>query len=141
MFQAPDISFYIISLGCAKNLVDSERVNGEMRALGFRAAQSSEDADILIVNTCGFIEDAKKESIEVILDAVGIKDDAPSGFGRKLVAAGCRSQRYRREVAAESLATRFRTSHVVQGFFVFRLDLVFAPFGFVQDCLVAATEG
>jgi ribosomal protein S12 methylthiotransferase len=101
VFQAPDISFYIISLGCAKNLVDSERVNGEMRALGFRAAQSSEDADILIVNTCGFIEDAKKESIEVILDAVGIKDDAPSGFGRKLVAAGCLSQRYRREVAAE----------------------------------------
>ncbi len=101
MFHAPDISFYIISLGCSKNLVDSERVNGEMRAVGFRPAESPEDADILIINTCGFIEDAKKESIEAILDAAELKAGVRPGFGRKLVAAGCLSQRYRRDVASD----------------------------------------
>ncbi len=101
MFLAPDISFYIISLGCAKNLVDSERANGEMRALGFQPAPSPEEANILIVNTCGFIEEAKKESIGVILDAVEIGSDVRPGFGRKLVAAGCLAQRYRQDVAAD----------------------------------------
>ncbi|HSV95331.1 MAG TPA: 30S ribosomal protein S12 methylthiotransferase RimO [Spirochaetota bacterium] len=116
MFQAPDISFYIISLGCAKNLVDSERVNGEMRAIGFQTAPSPEEANILIVNTCGFIEEAKKESIEVILDAAEIGDGIRSGFGRKLVAAGCLSQRYRHEVAADIREIDFIYGIIDDGF-------------------------
>ncbi|HNW30347.1 MAG TPA: hypothetical protein PKN50_17860, partial [Spirochaetota bacterium] len=52
MFSSQDISCYIISLGCAKNLVDSERINGALSAAGYLKAESSEDADIIIINTC-----------------------------------------------------------------------------------------
>jgi ribosomal protein S12 methylthiotransferase len=116
VFHARDISFHIISLGCAKNLVDSERVNGEMRSLGFRPAPSPEEAGILIINTCGFIEDAKKESIETILDAADHGTDSPPGFGRKLVAAGCLSQRYRREIAADMPEIDFIYGIIDDGF-------------------------
>ncbi|HOQ13135.1 MAG TPA: 30S ribosomal protein S12 methylthiotransferase RimO, partial [Spirochaetota bacterium] len=56
MFDSRKISFYIISLGCSKNLVDSERINGAMISAGFKPADNSEEADIVIINTCGFIE-------------------------------------------------------------------------------------
>ena len=101
MFHARDISFHIVSLGCSKNLVDSERVNGEMRSLGFQPAASPEEAGILIINTCGFIEDAKRESIGAILDAAGLLENQPPGLGRRLAVAGCLSGRYEREIAAE----------------------------------------
>ena len=107
MFQSSDISYYIISLGCSKNLVDSEKINGAMLSSGFRAAGDPESADIIIVNTCGFIEDAKKESIDVILEAIHERDRVPKRqdrvrmqgnyhhpFRRRVVVAGCLSQRY-----------------------------------------------
>ncbi|PKL17474.1 MAG: 30S ribosomal protein S12 methylthiotransferase RimO [Spirochaetae bacterium HGW-Spirochaetae-5] len=106
MHKSSDLSFYLISLGCSKNLVDSERINGEMLSAGFTPAESSENSDIIIINTCGFIQDAKEESIEVILDAISIKDSVTSGsgffshgetkapFDRKVTVTGCLTKRY-----------------------------------------------
>jgi ribosomal protein S12 methylthiotransferase len=87
-------SFYIISLGCSKNLVDSERVNGSLIRAGFHPVESSEDAEIIIINTCGFIEAAKEESIETIFEAVGSGD-------KKIAVVGCLSQRYRDALLSE----------------------------------------
>ena len=113
MFSSRDISCYIISLGCAKNLVDSERINGALSAAGYCHAESSEDADIIIINTCGFITEAKEESIEVIFDAIEqqqssgkknlkrfYREDGPEkrNFGRRVVVAGCLSGRYREDI-------------------------------------------
>lgn len=104
MFISSELSFYIISLGCSKNLVDSERINGEMISAGFNPSISSEDADIIIINTCGFIRDAKEEGIEVIFDAINLKEsspyiDHPLAFpGKKIVAIGCLIKRYFEEI-------------------------------------------
>jgi ribosomal protein S12 methylthiotransferase len=81
-------AFYIDQHGCAKNQVDGEEISSRLIAAGFSAAASPEDADIIIVNTCGFIEEAKKESIGAIVD---IKRRWPE---KKVIAAGCLSQRY-----------------------------------------------
>ncbi|HOP63290.1 MAG TPA: 30S ribosomal protein S12 methylthiotransferase RimO [Spirochaetota bacterium] len=102
MFYSGDISYYIISLGCSKNLVDSERINGEMISAGYKPADSAEEAGIIIINTCGFIKPAKEESIEIILDAASLKEDEgerfdlieEDRFSRKLVVTGCLSKRY-----------------------------------------------
>jgi len=104
LFNSSELSFYIISLGCSKNLVDSERINGEMISAGFNLSQSSEDADIIIINTCGFIKDAKEESIGVIFDALDMKEQyAEEGSlhsfpGKKIVALGCLTKRYFDEI-------------------------------------------
>ena len=103
MFRPQDISYHIISLGCAKNLVDSERVHGEMASRGFSLAPAPERADIIIINTCGFIDEAKRESIDVILEALSLKAPkkgctnpaAEKGFERRIAVAGCLSKRYR----------------------------------------------
>ncbi|MBN1497975.1 MAG: 30S ribosomal protein S12 methylthiotransferase RimO [Spirochaetes bacterium] len=109
MFQSQDISFHIISLGCAKNQVDSERINGALLSAGYLPAESSEHADIIIINTCGFITDAKEESIAMIFDAVEQQKSSGESnmkpffregrvlsrdFGRRVVVVGCLSQRY-----------------------------------------------
>lgn len=89
-------TFYIDTLGCAKNDYDSQVLAAELLARGCTAADSPEAADILIVNTCGFIESAKVESIEHIFDMARIK-----GESKKLVVTGCLSQRYHEELSAE----------------------------------------
>lgn len=89
---------HIISLGCSKNLVDSEEIRGLLLQGGFRFTEKAEDADILIVNTCGFILPAKEESIEAILQAVKLKEN---GGIRSLIVTGCLSQRYRNELKKE----------------------------------------
>ncbi|PKL37909.1 MAG: 30S ribosomal protein S12 methylthiotransferase RimO [Spirochaetae bacterium HGW-Spirochaetae-1] len=98
MFHSTDLSYYIISLGCSKNLVDSEKINGAMSSAGFSSVSSSEDADILIINTCGFITPAKEESIGVIFDALEQRDASAGNmerpFGKKVVVTGCLTQRY-----------------------------------------------
>ncbi len=89
-------SLSLISLGCPKNTVDSESL---LRALGRRGVRSVSDpaeADIVAVNTCGFIEDAKRESIEEILRLAELRSN-----GRKLVVFGCLAQRYREELLGE----------------------------------------
>lgn len=83
---------HFISLGCPKNLVDSEIMAGTLMKDGFEVVSDPEGADTVVVNTCGFIEDSKKESIQRILDMSALKE---SGQIKKLVVAGCLTQRYK----------------------------------------------
>jgi ribosomal protein S12 methylthiotransferase len=76
----------LVSLGCPKNLLDSEIMLGKLFEDGYELTMDPVDADYLIVNTCGFIQDAKEESIEHILEMAEIKAAYP---GKKLVVAGC----------------------------------------------------
>jgi ribosomal protein S12 methylthiotransferase len=90
----------IISLGCAKNLVDAEIMLGDIVAQGMEVTANAEEADVLIVNTCAFIDSAKEESIEAILDAHQARGLRKRG-GQKLVVSGCMSQRFAAELANE----------------------------------------
>jgi ribosomal protein S12 methylthiotransferase len=87
-----------ISLGCPKNLVDSEVMIGLLQAKGHVLTADPKDAEVLIVNTCCFIEGAKKESIEAILAAAQLKS---TGNCRKLIVTGCLSERYPKEVRSD----------------------------------------
>ncbi|HXK66043.1 MAG TPA: radical SAM protein, partial [Spirochaetota bacterium] len=98
MFSPDDISYYIISLGCPKNEVDSERLNADMHSAGFVEAPDIEKADIIFINTCGFIEAAKKESVETILDALDYTSSQTKTFKKRLVVLGCLTQRYKQEI-------------------------------------------
>lgn len=86
---------HFISLGCPKNLVDSEIMAGTLIKDGFDVVGEAEEADTVIVNTCGFIEDSKKESIQRILEMGDLKQE---GKIRKVVVAGCLTQRYKEEL-------------------------------------------
>lgn len=86
----------IVSLGCPKNLVDSDNLLGRLRDDGFSHVIEPADADIILLNTCGFIEDAKKESIDEILKLKEITAD-----GKKLIVFGCLAERYRDELIKE----------------------------------------
>jgi len=87
----------LISLGCAKNLIDSEIMLGHLRRAGMELADEPEDADVLVVNTCSFIDAAKRESIEAIQDAARRRRGGPR---RKLIVAGCLAQRFATELPA-----------------------------------------
>lgn len=86
---------HLVSLGCPKNLVDSELMLGALTQAGFEISLDPGQAQVLIVNTCAFIESAKKESIDAVLEAAELKRQ---GEGRRLVVAGCLSQRYGEEL-------------------------------------------
>ena len=88
----------IISLGCARNLVDSEVMAGFLHRDGYDLVPEAREADIVLVNTCGFIDAAKSESIDTILEVARLKR---TGRLRHLVVAGCLSQRYPEELAQE----------------------------------------
>jgi ribosomal protein S12 methylthiotransferase len=90
--------FHIISLGCSKNLVDSEEIKGLLLHGGMHYTDQPEKADVLIVNTCGFILPAKEESINTILQACKLKENASIG---KVVVTGCLSERYKTELRQE----------------------------------------
>src|SRR5438105_12224374 len=90
----------MISLGCAKNLVDAEIMLGSVLQRGMEITSSADDADVLVVNTCAFIDSAKEESIDAILSAHqarGLNKRA----GQKLIVSGCMSQRCARELREE----------------------------------------
>jgi len=87
-----------ISLGCPKNLVDSEVMMGRLKAEGYEITSDAAEADTVVVNTCGFIDAAKKESVEAILEAARLKAE---GKCRRLIVAGCLVERYRDELRAE----------------------------------------
>src|SRR6266567_3349314 len=89
---APKVGF--VSLGCPKNLVDSEVMIGMLAQAGAELVPRAEDADVIVVNTCSFIESAQRESVNTILEMVRHK----SGRARKLVVAGCLVERYREEI-------------------------------------------
>src|SRR3970282_2426094 len=88
----------LTSLCCPKNLVDSEIMLGILKQDNFELIDKEEDADILIVNTCGFINDAKEESINAILRIAQYKE---TGKCRLLIVTGCLTQRYKDELAKE----------------------------------------
>src|SRR5579884_2799179 len=87
-----------VSLGCPKNLVDSEVMLGTLSQRGYTITANQQEADVIVVNTCGFIDSAKKESIDTILEMAGLKT---AGNCKKLVVAGCLAERYRREIQKE----------------------------------------
>src|SRR6476660_1513507 len=87
-----------ISLGCPKNLVDSEVMMGQLKQNGYQITADAGDADTVVVNTCGFIDSAKKESIDTILEAVQLKTN---GHAKRVIVAGCLVERYRDELKAE----------------------------------------
>ncbi|MFQ5788908.1 MAG: 30S ribosomal protein S12 methylthiotransferase RimO [Acidobacteriota bacterium] len=87
-----------VSLGCAKNLVDTEVMLGHMVRGGYELTSKAEEAEVLVVNTCSFIEQAKQESIDTILEMARYKD---KGSCRRLVVSGCLAQRYAREITTE----------------------------------------
>src|SRR5512142_887562 len=89
---------YMHTLGCPKNRVDSEVMLGTLSEAGYRLVQEPARADVIVVNTCGFIESAKQESIAAILE---LAEQKSSGRCRKLVVAGCLTQRYHDELARE----------------------------------------
>lgn len=90
---------YIDTLGCDKNTYDSQMLAAELEKHGCELVDYAEEADVLIVNTCGFIEDAKTESIEHIFEMVNVKNESESE--KKLVVTGCLSQRYHAELKDE----------------------------------------
>jgi ribosomal protein S12 methylthiotransferase len=91
-------TFHLISLGCAKNLVDSEVMIGALSDAGLQLVNTTESADILLINTCGFIQPAVEEAVEEILDLVSIKNQYPE---KKIVVVGCLVQRYKGQLAIE----------------------------------------
>lgn len=86
------------SLGCSKNLVDAEIMMGILNRKGYKLVGEFEEADIILVNTCGFIESAKQESIDTILDLAQLKEN---GNLKLLIVTGCLAQRYAKELQAE----------------------------------------
>jgi len=88
----------LISLGCPKNLVDSEVMLGLAREAGHELTKDAAAADVLVVNTCAFIDSAKQESVDTILEMAGYKKD---GACKRLIVTGCLAERYRDELKAE----------------------------------------
>src|SRR6476659_7425941 len=84
-----------VSLGCPKNLVDSEVMMGMLQTGGAQITAKAEDADVIVVNTCSFIDTAKQESVDTILEMAQHKT---SGRAQKLIVAGCLVERYRNEI-------------------------------------------
>lgn len=91
----------IITLGCSKNIVDSEHIAGHLRKAGFELYfdRTRNDCDVVIVNTCGFIGDAKEESVNVLLEQIAVKKR--SRKQKQLIAVGCLIQRYEKELREE----------------------------------------
>jgi len=87
-----------VSLGCPKNLVDSEVMMGQLKEAGYEITNNADEAETVVVNTCGFIESAKQESIDAILEATQLKGE---GKAKRVVVAGCLVERYRDDLIKE----------------------------------------
>ena len=88
----------MISLGCPKNQVDAERMLAVFDGKGYEIADCYEGADTVVINTCGFIDEAKQEAIENILEMAELKKE---GIIKKIIVAGCLSERYKEEIFSE----------------------------------------
>ncbi|MGP3986688.1 30S ribosomal protein S12 methylthiotransferase RimO [Streptomyces sp. 3N207] len=91
----------LVTLGCARNEVDSEELAGRLAADGWDLVEDAAEADVAVVNTCGFVEAAKKDSVDALLEANDLKSAARQGEGRTqaVVAVGCMAERYGKELA------------------------------------------
>ncbi|HEY5906953.1 MAG TPA: 30S ribosomal protein S12 methylthiotransferase RimO [Vicinamibacteria bacterium] len=96
--RAPAKKVGMLSLGCPKNLVDGEVMLGQLRARGYDLVADAREADVLVVNTCAFIDRAKQESVDAILEMAALKEQ---GKAKRLVVTGCLSQRYDAELRRE----------------------------------------
>jgi ribosomal protein S12 methylthiotransferase len=96
--NTPSKKIHIITLGCAKNQVDSEALYGQLEGNDLEVTSEISDASIAVINTCGFIEDAKEQSINTILQTVRLKNE---GKLDKVIVMGCLSERYHAELAKE----------------------------------------
>lgn len=92
------LKYYLVSLGCPKNLVESEEMMAKLAISGMVLVHEPEEADLLVVNTCGFLNSSKEESIETIMELAEVKDEHP---WQKLVVVGCLVERYRKELQDE----------------------------------------
>ncbi|MEO8360930.1 MAG: 30S ribosomal protein S12 methylthiotransferase RimO [Vicinamibacteria bacterium] len=90
-----------ISLGCPKNLVDSEVMLGTLKRRGHQIATDMASADVLVVNTCAFIDRAKKESIDTVLEMAKLKAESPDGVQRRLIVTGCLAERHDADLRRE----------------------------------------
>ncbi|HEX5986003.1 MAG TPA: MiaB/RimO family radical SAM methylthiotransferase, partial [Nocardioides sp.] len=86
----------LVTLGCARNEVDSEELAGRLELGGFRLVDDASEADTVVVNTCGFVEAAKKDSVDTLLEAADLKS---SGGTQAVVAVGCLAERYGKDLA------------------------------------------
>ena len=102
-------SVAVVTLGCARNEVDSEELAGRLEAAGWQLVDAAENADVAVVNTCGFVEQAKKDSIDVLMEAAALRD-GPART-RAVVAVGCLAERY-----GEQLAEQLPEADAVLGF-------------------------
>lgn len=98
MSSAPSRSVAVVTLGCARNEVDSEELAGRLAAEGWTLVDDAADADVAVVNTCGFVEQAKKDSVDALLEANDLKD---TGRTQAVVAVGCLAERYGKQLADE----------------------------------------
>ncbi|MBR1672425.1 MAG: 30S ribosomal protein S12 methylthiotransferase RimO, partial [Fretibacterium sp.] len=92
------MNVFLVSMGCAKNTVDSERLMGRLAAMGHKAVEDPAEADVGIINTCGFIQDAVKENVDAILDLEQMKEQ---GVLPRVIVAGCLVNRYEAELRKE----------------------------------------
>lgn len=95
--SGPGQRIYFVSLGCSKNQVDTELMLGQVTAAGHQLVESADQSDVIVVNTCAFIDAAKEESVDTILEMAEFKKLAP----RKLVVTGCLAQRHSEELAKD----------------------------------------
>lgn len=98
MTSAPSRSVAVVTLGCARNEVDSEELAGRLASEGWTLVDDAAQADVAVVNTCGFVEQAKKDSIDALLEANDLKD---SGRTQAVVAVGCLAERYGNQLAEQ----------------------------------------
>src|SRR5919106_5768894 len=91
-------SVAIVTLGCARNEVDSEELAGRLAAEGFRLVDEAADAETVLVNTCAFVEQAKKDSVDALLEAADLKEH---GSTKAVVAVGCLAERYGNQLAGQ----------------------------------------
>ena len=98
MSSSASRSVALVTLGCTRNEVDSEELAGRLSAEGWTLVDDAAEADVAVVNTCGFVEQAKKDSIDVLLEASARKDE---GRTQAVVAVGCLAERYGEQLAAE----------------------------------------
>ena len=90
-----------VSLGCPKNLVDSEVMLGTLKRRGHEITNDVASADVIVVNTCAFIDRAKKESIDTVLEMARLKTRGPGGAPRRLVVTGCLAERHDKDLRLE----------------------------------------
>lgn len=98
-FNNHDIKVTLLALGCSKNLIDCENMSTELKKAGYAVVNDVPVSDIVVINTCGFIESAKKEAIDTILEVADYK--VPNGNIKKIIVTGCLSQRYPEDILKE----------------------------------------